>query len=126
MGRLFLVEALAMSTGRNLLGEQPTERLRVWYHNAEEPKEEIDRRVLAICQHFNIPQDELVGWFFPTSGTQVPLRVAHGYSELKVDGPLIEQINNKIVENRMFTFKVDDLRQDRNHRIVPVGLSTIS
>jgi RecA-family ATPase len=106
---LLLVEGLAMATGRNLLGEQPTERLKVWYHNAEEPKEEIERRVLAICQHFNIPQEELVGWFFPTSGTEVPLKVAHGYSELKVDGPLIEQINSKIIEHEIDVMIVDPL-----------------
>jgi RecA-family ATPase len=106
---LLLVEALAMSTGRNLLGEQPNERLKIWYHNAEDSLEEIRRRVLAICQHFDIPQHELVGWLFVTSGTEVPLRVAHGYSELKVDGLLVEQINNKIAENSIDVMMVDPL-----------------
>ena len=35
--QLDLVEAIAMATARNLLGEQPEERLRVWYHNGEDP-----------------------------------------------------------------------------------------
>jgi hypothetical protein len=47
-----MVEAIAMVTGRNLLGEQPEERLRVWFHNGEDPRDEIDRRLAAICQHF--------------------------------------------------------------------------
>jgi AAA domain len=61
-----MVEAIAMATGRNLLGEQPEERLRVWYHNGEDPREEIDRRLAAICQHHDIPQEELEGWLWTT------------------------------------------------------------
>ena len=53
---LDMVEAIAMATARNLLGEQPEERLRVWYHNGEDPRDEIDRRLAAICQHYKIPQ----------------------------------------------------------------------
>ena len=33
---LGMVEAVAMATCRNLLEEQPTDRLRVWYHNGEQ------------------------------------------------------------------------------------------
>ena len=73
-----------MATCRNLLSEQPTERLRVWYHNGEDPLEEIKRRVAAICQHYNIEQQELVDWFFMTSGNEVPLRVAEGYTNLDI------------------------------------------
>jgi hypothetical protein len=58
------VEAASMASCRNLLEEQPTERLRVWYHNGEDNYEELGRRVLAICQHYGIPQEELVGWFY--------------------------------------------------------------
>ena len=37
---LCMVEAVAMATARNLLGEQPSERLRVWYHNGEDSKDD--------------------------------------------------------------------------------------
>lgn len=46
-----LVEAIAMATARSLLGEQPGERLKCWYHNGEDNAQEIDRRIAAICQH---------------------------------------------------------------------------
>jgi RecA-family ATPase len=58
---LVLVECVAMATARNLLGEQPTEQLRIWLHNGEDPLEEIHRRLAAICQHYKIPQEELQG-----------------------------------------------------------------
>ena len=68
-----------MATCRDLLGEQPTQRLKVWFHNGEDNLEELRRRVAAICQHYSIPLGELEGWLFLTSGDEVPLRVATGY-----------------------------------------------
>ena len=44
---LDMVELVAMATCRNLLGEQPTERLRCWFHNGEDPLEELNRRLGA-------------------------------------------------------------------------------
>jgi RecA-family ATPase len=98
---LDLVEAIAMATCRNLLGEQPEERLRVWYHNGEDPLIEIDRRIAAICQHYKIPQTELEGYLFVTSGNEFPLRVAKGYSDLKIDHVLVQQISTAIAENKI-------------------------
>ena len=57
-----------MATCRNLLGEQPEQRLRVWLHNGEDPRDEINRRLAAICQHYKIPQEELQGYLWTTSG----------------------------------------------------------
>ena len=98
---LDMVEAIAMATCRNLLGEQPEERLRVWYHNGEDPRDEIDRRLAAICQHYRIPQEELQGWLWTTSGTEFPLRVAKGYANLEIDAVLVRQISTAISNNRI-------------------------
>ena len=96
-----MVEAIAMATCRPLLSEQPTERLRVWYHNGEDNYEELSRRILAICQNYNIPQEELVGWFFMTSGNEFPLRVAAGYNSLAPNEALIAQIKKQIEDNEI-------------------------
>src|SRR6516165_4352950 len=58
---LVMVEAIAMATGRDLLGEGAKEPLRVWYHNGEDNMLELQRRVGAICQHYNIPMEEALG-----------------------------------------------------------------
>ena len=73
---LSLVELIAMCTARNLLGEQPLERCKAWYHNAEENLTEIYRRIAAICQHYKIEQSELVDWLFITSGIEMPIKIA--------------------------------------------------
>jgi RecA-family ATPase len=106
---LCMVEQVSMATARNLLGEQPTERLRVWYHNGEDSLEELNRRLAAICQHYDIPQSELRGWFFMTSGNEVPLRVAKGYSNLVINTGLIENINNQIGDNKVDVATFDPL-----------------
>jgi RecA-family ATPase len=106
---LCMVEAVAMATCRNLLGEQPEQRLRCWYHNGEDSLEELNRRLAAICQHFGIPQEELSGWFFMTSGNEVPLRVAKGYSNLVIDTRLIKHITEAIGDNQIDAATLDPL-----------------
>ena len=98
---LDMVEAIAMATARNLLGEQPEERLRIWYHNGEDPRDEIDRRLVAICQHYGIPQEELQGYLWTTSGTEFPLRVAKGYANMEIDAVLVRQISAAISDNQI-------------------------
>jgi len=61
---LVLVECIAMATGRDLLGIRPNSLCKVIYFNAEDPLDEIQRRVLAICDFFSIPQRELIGQLF--------------------------------------------------------------
>jgi RecA-family ATPase len=96
-----MVEAIAMATARSLLGEQPEERLRIWYHNGEDPRDEINRRLAAICQHYKISQEELQGYLWTTSGTEFPLRVAKGYANLEINTVLVREISAAISENQI-------------------------
>lgn len=75
---LVLIEAIAMATGRNLLGIQPTGKLKVIYFNAEDPMVEIKLRVAAACTHFGIDQRELIGQLFIQSGRDRDLILASG------------------------------------------------
>jgi RecA-family ATPase len=106
---LCMVEAVAMGTCRNLLGEQPAERLRVWYHNGEDSLEELHRRLGAICLHYGIPQEELRDWLFVTSGNEIPLRVAKGYSNLEIDVRLRGQIADAVADNQIDVAILDPL-----------------
>jgi RecA-family ATPase len=106
---LVMVEAVAMATCRNLLGEQPEERCRVWLHNGEDSRDELNRRVVAICQHYKIPQEELQGWLFLTSGTEMGLKVANGYSDLKVDTALVKDMTQVVASNSIDVVMLDPL-----------------
>jgi len=60
---LILTNAIEMACGRGLLGPPPAKRLRVLYWNGEDPKDEIKRRIAAICLHYEIDIAELRGQF---------------------------------------------------------------
>jgi RecA-family ATPase len=106
---LVLGEAIVLASGRPVLGDAPSERCRVWIHNGEEPLEELNRRIVAFCQHHKISQSELDGWLFYTSGAEFPLKVAKGYSELKLNQSLINDITHHISENKIDVFIADPL-----------------
>lgn len=73
---LELADAVAMASGQNLTGSAVSERLNVWYWNGEDPKEEIERRVLAICNHYNIDQGAIVDRLFLDSGRDMEIILA--------------------------------------------------
>jgi hypothetical protein len=57
---LALVEGLAMVSGRSLLGELPgREKYRVWYVNAEDDYEELERRVSAAMMHYKLTPEDI-------------------------------------------------------------------
>ena len=51
---LVLTESIAIAINKPLLGFQPAEPCACWYWNGEDPGEEIERRIAAICQHHGI------------------------------------------------------------------------
>ena len=71
---LQIVEALAIVTGRPLLGEEVKERTNVWIVNLEDPLEEIQRRVIAAMQHYKIKPDEVRGRLFVNAGRDFSLK----------------------------------------------------
>ncbi|WP_339033628.1 AAA family ATPase [Bradyrhizobium symbiodeficiens] len=71
-----MVEAVAMASGRALLGVGPIKRLKVWYWNGEDPQEETDRRLAAICLHYGITPEEIEGQLFTDSGRDTPIVMA--------------------------------------------------
>ena len=48
-------------------------RLRVWYWNGKDPRDETERRIAAICKHFRIAAVEIEGWLFVDSGRNLEI-----------------------------------------------------
>jgi RecA-family ATPase len=71
---LQIVEALAIVTGRPLLGEEVKEQTNVWIVNLEDPLEEIQRRVLAAMKHYGIKPAEVRGKLFVNAGRDFSLK----------------------------------------------------
>ncbi|BCB17326.1 helicase RepA family protein [Bosea sp. ANAM02] len=75
---LALTEALAMASGRGLLGIEPPAPLNVWYWNGEDPIDETQRRIAAICKHYLIPPADFEGRLFIDTGRETEISIAKG------------------------------------------------
>ena len=78
---LALVELLAIASGKDLLGITPTETGCVWYHNGEDPLEEVDRRIIGAAMHFEIEPAVLETRLFRSSGRDTHLVIAEQQRE---------------------------------------------
>lgn len=105
---LALVEAIAMVTGRPLLGVPTPRCLRVWYVNLEDPLEEIERRVAAILLHYGIERGEIEGRLFLDSGRTSEIVIATTTKDgAKVAEPVVEGLVATITGNRIDVAMVD-------------------
>jgi hypothetical protein len=106
---LALAEALAMATGRDLLGV-PVMPRRVWLWNGEDPSDEIERRVAAVCQHYGISDQDLGGRLFVDSGTTAPIKLARmGRDGIALSEDAIREIVGTIKDNNIDVFIIDPL-----------------
>ena len=97
---LGIVEALAICTGRDLLGITPNERTKVWLWNGEDPLEELQRRVGAAMLHYGIKPEEVEGWLFLNSGRTSPIVIAEQTKDgAKIALPVMDALEATIREN---------------------------
>jgi hypothetical protein len=106
---LDLVEAVAMASGRNLLGVEPVRPMRVWYWNGEDPQEELERRVLAICLYYGIKRGELEETLFLDSGRDTEIIVA---TQAKTGGaviatPVEDALTSALIEGKFDVLTLD-------------------
>jgi hypothetical protein len=96
-----LTEIIAMVTCRNLLGVEPgTGKLRGWYWNGEDPRDEIERRIAAICKHYGIDAETELGGLFYDSGHDMPIKIATaGRGGVVLGDEAINQISASIASN---------------------------
>jgi hypothetical protein len=108
---LTLLEAISFAIGRDLLlGEPLQTRRRVWVWNAEDDVDEMERRVIGICTHYNINRTELDGWLFLDSGYDLPLDLASGQSGRTVlQTGLLDTIAARVGELKIEVVGLDPL-----------------
>jgi hypothetical protein len=105
---LGIVEALAITTGRDLLGVQPDERTNVWLWNGEDPLEELQRRIMAAALHFGISPYDVKNRLFVNSGRDTEIVIAEQTSSgTVVCGPVVEAVTRTIKENRIGLVIID-------------------
>ncbi|WP_176733400.1 AAA family ATPase [Bosea sp. BIWAKO-01] len=101
-------EALAMASGKPLLGEIPRERRRVWTINLEDPIEEIDRRVMAAALHYSLRPDDIEGYLWTDSGREQQFVVVRTEGrDIKVVEPVVAALIAEIKERQIDVLIVD-------------------
>jgi len=105
---LQIVEALAIVTGRPLLGEPVKEQTNVWIVNLEDPLEEIQRRVLAAMKHYEIKPEEVRGKLFVNAGRDFSLKFGIQTREgVLPNTKLVEYLCPKIPEKQIGCVFID-------------------
>jgi hypothetical protein len=103
-----LVEAVAMATGRDLLGVVARQPLRVWYWGGEDPLDEIERRVAAILLHYDIQPFELADRLFIDSGRNCEIVIAQETRDgALIAEPVITDLEETIRENAIDVWILD-------------------
>jgi hypothetical protein len=73
---LAIEEAVAIATGRDLVAELVHETARVWIYNNEDDRDELDRRLAAVLQRWDVSLADIRGRLALNSGADRPLLVA--------------------------------------------------
>lgn len=103
-----IVEALAVCTGRPLLGEVVHEKCNVWIINLEDPLEEMQRRILAAMRHYSIEADEVRGRLFVDAGRDFSLKFAAQTRDGVIPNTaLIDHLIAKIPERKIGAVFID-------------------
>jgi hypothetical protein len=132
---LLNVELVSMAIGRDLLRggkEIPLGPMVAWGHNGEDPYEELQRRVMAVCQHYGVTRENLGDRLRITSGRDMPIMVAR---ELTDGGKILvptkdgKQIAAEILKHKVQVFIADPFvtihRVNENDNVQIDGVMTI-
>jgi hypothetical protein len=114
---LEIVESLAISTGRALLGIMPDERANVWYWNGEDPIEEQQRKIISAALHYEIDPTDIEGRLFVDSGRETKIILAEqARAGAVVARPIVDAVIATIKANEIGLMIVDPFVA--SHRVV--------
>ena len=105
---LVTVEALAMTSGRGLLGIAPKRRMKVWLWNLEDPQEETARKIEAAALHYGLSEDETDGYLFVNSGRDTPLVMARATrGGAAIVAPVVDALVEQCKANEIDVIVID-------------------
>lgn len=104
-----VVEALAMTSGRELLGKTVHGGpLRVWLYNLEDPDEETERRIHAACIRYEIGKADIAGRLFVDSGRDQPLCIAEETDTgARIIRPVVDALIETLTERKIDAMVID-------------------
>ncbi|MDE2096601.1 MAG: AAA family ATPase [Patescibacteria group bacterium] len=105
---LGIVEALAMASGKPLLGVTPTGLYRVRIWNGEDPILEMQRRVFAAIQEYGLTREDLGDRLFLDSGRDMPICIgAQKRDGVTIYAPVISELEKSLEEQKIDAMILD-------------------
>lgn len=100
---LIVAEILAMASGKALLGVPVKKPLRVWWHNGEDPIDEMVRRIAAAMIRYGLTEEDIEGRLFISSGRRTPIVFAthDNRAGTKLGAETVAGVKQFIRENRI-------------------------
>jgi len=97
-----IVEALAIATGKDLLGVPVKEQTNVWIINLEDPISEMQMRTIAAMQHYNIKPEDIKGRLFMDGEDTMQITLAaEGRDGLITNDDMLAAMIRVIKENNI-------------------------
>lgn len=107
---LVIVEALAMASGKEILGETlPAGALNVWYWNGEDGQDENRYRTVAAAAHHGLTPDDFAGRLWQDSGREKELILATqgARAPFEINTTLIAELITHIQANQIDVLIID-------------------
>jgi AAA domain-containing protein len=105
---LTICEALAMASGRELLGDWTAEGLKVWIYNLEDTRDELERRIIAAMQHHAVAPEEVNGRLFVDTGRERALSTAIKTRDgIQIIKPEMEALAQEIAAREIDVLVID-------------------
>ena len=105
---LTAAEALALVSGRDLLGVLPDRRMKVWLWNLEDPVEETTRKIQAAAKRYHLTQADLDDHLFVNSGRDHSLVIAKEHrGSTMILRPVIDAIVAEIKRHEIDVLIID-------------------
>jgi hypothetical protein len=105
---LEVVEALAMASGKPLLGVRPRGLFRVWLWNGEDPREEMERRIAAAMMHYGLTPEDIGDRLFLDTGRETEIVLATETREgVRISAPVASALVAAIKLNRLDVVQID-------------------
>ena len=103
-----IVEALAISTGKDLMGVRVKEQCNTWVINLEDPISELQMRTIAAMQHYGLTPDDIKGKLFMDGEDTMQITLAaEGRDGLIQNDELLAFMIRKIKENNISVVILD-------------------
>jgi hypothetical protein len=108
-----IAEALAMVTGKALLGGAAPRQLRVLLVNLEEDRAEMDRRIAAVMKRYNLKQEEVGGRLFIAAKGEVDIKAVVPWRRgtFIVDEAAVAILINYVKKHAIDVVSIDPLRK---------------